>query len=97
MATNLGEPPCRLAPTDRPLIRGRDLLLGLGQRPRAGWGQAELGSRCGSLSAAAHVEFAQHRGDVVMDGLFGHDEVLRNLGVAESLGEEPQHFEFAWC
>jgi hypothetical protein len=60
--------------------------LGLAQLLRAlGCGQAELGRRCDGLTSAARVEFAQHSGDMVMDGLFGHHEVLRDLGVAQSV------------
>jgi hypothetical protein len=52
---------------------------------------------CDGFAAGSDAELAQDRGDVMVDGLFGHDEAFSDFGVAEAIGEQCQDLEFAGC
>src|SRR6187200_3177418 len=54
-----------------------------------------LGGHAG-LATRAGAELAQHRRDVVIDRLHGHDEPLRDLGVAQALRDQAHDLELAW-
>ena len=54
----------------------------------AGWVESQSCCCCSGLTACSSVEFAQYRGDVVIDGLLGHHEVLCDLRVAPALAQQ---------
>src|SRR5512142_289089 len=58
-------------------------------------GQPFLESIERSLGAAGQVKLAQDVADVRPDRGLADDETVGNILVFESLGEQPQHFDFA--
>jgi hypothetical protein len=47
------------------------------------------------LAPRVDAELAEDRRDVVVDGLLGDDEPLRDLRVAKAFGQQRQNFELA--
>jgi hypothetical protein len=60
---------------------------------RVGLCETEPSRGGGDLTARPHIELAQDRGDVVIDGLPAHDQPFGDLGVAKPLGEQRQNLQ----
>jgi len=66
-------------------------------RSRPAISEHPAGRLCDGFAAGSDAELAQDRGDVMVDGLLGHDEAFSDFGVAEAIGEQCQDLEFAGC
>jgi hypothetical protein len=58
-------------------------------------GEAEPYGLGGRVSTRRNLELPKDRGDVMVDGLLSHEETLGDLGVAETLGNEPEHLDLS--
>jgi hypothetical protein len=58
-------------------------------------GEAEPYGLGGRVSTRRNLELPKDRGDVMVDGLLSHEEALGDLGVAETLSNEPEHLDLS--
>lgn len=55
--------------------------------------EAQLGGLLARLITASHVEFGEYGRNVVVDCPGGHHETPGDLGVAQAIGKQREHFD----